>query len=388
MSAYVLRAAAALAAVAAATIAIADPGKPTYGTVYEEEINDTFETADVVSALDGPFLDGKLWARQYYHTQPDTFIGVVDKHEVLLAVDDNSSSLGNGKASALLGLAPIDDGEGDTTLRLWITGRPDGLDNNFNGLFFNGPHHQRGEFTVHVTYHVDDMGRGAEGGKAGGIVTESDTREFITGAESFRLNFFPPEGTTSIDVEIDNTTGRWPVCDDVDFYVIEDLMPLCDYVITVIGGMDVKTCEPTRTALGWFDKDGNLVRSNEPTFRAGALHSQLSFLTDTNGRARIAVSGNGDYNFNGLIDFLEHDRNIDAPIPEAPTVHGALACYTILIDSLVHEDITGPTMPPGMPDLPYDEIMNRLEHGDLNMDSGVDVIDLARMLNNYGAVTP
>ena len=367
MSAYV-RCAAALAAF---TSAIALAGGP---TVYESEENDTFQTAQTIFLSDTViYLDGKLGERLYPDAHPDTYLGAFNKQEIVIAQDDNASPLGNGKASALYNLLPIPDAEGgQDTIRLWITGRPDGIDGNFNGLFFNGPHLQRGEFTLHITYHID-----IEPPRTGSY-TQQETRvlRFETGAESFRINLFPPEDTTSVDVIIDNTTGTQPVLDDVDHYFVEGLQPLSDYAITAIAGIDTNTCLPTNSVLGWFDKNGNLIRTDSSS---GPLpqYPQLSVLTDANGRVRIAVSGRGDLNFNGLVDFLENARSIESPIPEPPRTHRVLGCYTLLFDHIIHE-----------PDnLPMTDKEMMLQ-GDLNTDGTVNIIDLAILINNYGWIAP
>ncbi len=368
MSAYV-RCAAALAALTA-TLAFA--GGP---TVYESEENDTFQTAQTIFLSDSViYLDGKLGERLYRDARPDTYIGAFDKLERVIAQDDNSSSLGNGKASALYGLEPVPDGDGgNSTIRLWITGRPDGFDGNFNGLFFNGPHRQIGEFTLHITYYIDHAIP-----PRSDTYTEQDTRvlRFETGAESFRINLFPPQDTTSVDIVIDNTTGTQPVLDDVDHYLIEGLEPLCDYAITAVAGVDVNTCLPSDTVLGWFDKNGNLINTDS---NSGPIpqYPQLSVLTDANGRLRIAVSGRGDLNFNGLVDFLEGSRTIDTPIPDPPKTHRVHGCYTLLFDHIIHQPDNLPTTDREM-----------MLHGDLNTDGTVNVIDLAIMLNNFGWSAP
>jgi hypothetical protein len=112
------------------------------------------------------------------------------------------------------------------------------------------------------------------------------------------------------------------------------------------------------------------------------FYPQLSVLSDASGAVRIAVSGRGDLNFNGLADFREddHERDIETPVPEPSFVHGIVGCYTLHLELLEHEPSGGPAMSP--------EDRLALEAGDLNLDGGVDVVDLARLLNNFGWTMP
>lgn len=374
MSAFVprLTVIAALAGVAGGAYANGIPG-------YEHETNDVFEDAQVVDLAVAPYLNGKLMRRAYFGARPDTYLGAVNKTEAVIARDDNSSDLGNGKASALFGLVPIPDGDGGApTIRLWVTGRPDGLDSDFNGLFFNGPHQQFGEFTLHVEYFGDPVGVPPRS-EIEPIGSETVVAEFVTGAESFRFNFFPPEGTLFVDARIDNSTGTQPVADDVDHYSLTGLDPLCDYAITVIGGVTEDDCRPSDTVLGWFNKNGELIATDANSGPAPS-YPQLTALTDSNGRLRIAVTGRGDFDFNGLVDAFEDGRNIDAPIPLPPLVHGVVGCYTIIAERVEHE------VSPEPGEIEYNRTL--LERGDLNQDGGVDVVDLARLLNNFGWTAP
>ena len=296
--------------------------KPVYDVAYEGQdnmfvdANDSFDDREIIGVEDYQcfYLSGKLQDNEFPGRFPDTYLFMYDKDDNVVCEDDNSSTKGNGKASACFSVAPIPNGDDENaTIRLGVTGRPDGVDNMFNGLFFNAPHEQLGEAEVCVTYFDE-----------GGAEIDSDIylATFQTGAEAFRINYVVPEGTATVDVEIDNTTETFPVCNDVDYYQLENLELASDYVVTVIGGVQ-EDCTPNCAILGWYNKQGELVlpvaglptpRGEEGNFGQGA---QLSVISDANGRVRFAVSGYGDEDFNGLLDAEEEAEEDDSPAPSA-----------------------------------------------------------------------
>ncbi len=383
--------AAAGVAIAGATVLAVD--KPEYDVAYEMEGspervdeygtgNDSFLDREfhTMSDFNCFYLSGKLHENEDIGRYPDTYLFMFDKFDNIVCEDDNSSTKGNGKASACYEVAPIPNGDdSNATIRLGITGRPDGVDNMFNGLFFNAPHQQLGEATVCVTYY------GGDTDERGGSVIDTDVYlcTFVTGAEAFRVNYVVPEGTTFVDVEIDNTTERFPICNDVDYYELDGLEEACDYAITVIGGMD-QNCEPNCAVLGWFDKNGNLV---DPSANNGGWDdhpaAQISVISDANGRIRFAVSGYGDRDFDGWLLSEGEDgwaapgRNVGTPGYDPPPVHGCCTCYTLKVEWNKHVDVEPCESSSGQEFL-------QLSNGDLNLDGGVDVIDLAIMLNSWG----
>ncbi len=388
----------AAAGVAIATTAALAIDKPVYDVAYEIERghtidrstvtdNNTFETRELHTIMNDRcfYLSGKLHENYDPGRYPDTYLFMFDKEDNVVCEDDDSSSKGNGKASACYGVAPIPNGDDNgATIRLGVTGRPDGVDNMFNGLFFNAPHEQLGEALVCITYYGEDLGAG--NGAEGDIIGE-DTYlvTFVTGAEAFRINYVVPEGTTSVDVEIDNTTEKFPICNDVDFYELDGLEEACDYAVTVIGGM-TDECEPNCAVLGWYDKNGNLVdpSANNPGWDDHPM-AQLSVISDANGRIRFAVSGYGDKDFDGFLlsegEGHPEPRNVGTPGYEPPPVHGCCTCYTIKVEWNKHVPDQGPSEE-------EEGTMLLLSNGDLNLDGGVDVIDLAIMLNNWGWTAP
>jgi hypothetical protein len=329
--------------------------------------NDVFDDREVFTASDPlcSYLSGKLEASEVDGRAPDTYLFLFDKDDNVVCEDDDSSTKGNGKASACFGVAPIADGDSDAaTVRIGLTGRPDGVDGAFNGLFFNAAHGQLGEAEVCVTYFDDH-----------GDVIDTDTylARFVTGAEAFRINYVVPDRTALVDVEVDNTVERFEVGRDVDYYQIEGLEPLCDYAIGFVGGV-TGDCSPTELTLGWFDKHGNRV---DPVAEDGSL----AVISDVNGRVRLAVSGARDGDFDGLIDEPTPPRNVGTPGVELPPVHGVIGCYTLKIDWNKHR----PTAPSGRP---LEGVALQMATGDVNLDGGVDIVDLAVVLNNWGWAAP
>ncbi len=370
-----------------ATVMIAPEGGNTGDTHYEQGDrdgdNNMFDTREPVDVADPfcSFISGKLQENSDPGRFPDTYLFMFDKDDNVICEDDNSSSKGNGKASACYDVEPVSSGDGSATIRLGVTGRPDGVDNMFNGLFFNGPHQQLGEAEVCITYYDES---GDE------ISTDLYTVTFVTGAEAFRINYVVPEGTASVDVELDNTTETFPVCNDVDFYELDGLEEACDYVLTVIGGTD-EFCNPSCAILGWYDKNGNLVQVAPIIHDRNGIAgqgAQLSVISDANGRIRLSVSGEGDEDFDGWLD--ESDtiippRNVGTPGYEPPPAHGCCACYTIKVAWNKHLPDGQPAEPGGGSE---GEEFLLLSNGDLNLDGGVDVIDLAILLNNWGWTAP
>jgi|GEM_PF-2494608 len=345
----------------------------------EREPNDRFidRTWINLDNNDCGAISGKLEVRELPGTEPDTFLVAYDKQDRVIASDDDSSTLGNGKASALW-LEPIDHGDGSRSIRLGVTGRPDGVDGRPNGLFFNAPHGQLGGFRVEVRY-VDESGLPVLDEceepivDAAGVGTDRPLR-FVTGAELFRLNFFPPEGAVMAHVEIDNTVGREEIANDVDHFAFAGLPPLCDVAVTVLGclGADGR---PDGVRLGWFSKQGELVETQASGPLGGVL--TLTALTDANGRVNVAITGLGDTDFDGLFDLFP-SRNVDTPEHDGPTGHGAACCYALLVETFEHEP-TGPASP---------SVEAQMAAGDLNLDGGVDIVDLSILINNWGWTVP
>jgi len=131
--------------------------------------------------------------------QPDTFMVLFDASGNVIAQDDNSSTLGDGWASGMhgvgIGSGFIDNGDGTHSLRIGITGRPDGLDGVFNGLFQNGHHGQNGPFMLSIQCY-EPFFQPTE------LITVMGDLNY--GAEAVVYNIDVPAGTFNVDIDIKN----------------------------------------------------------------------------------------------------------------------------------------------------------------------------------------
>ena len=332
-----------------------------------------FGWSEIVIPGDCTYINGELEKRFEVGCEPDTYLVCFDKLNNILDADDNSSELGNGWASGLWGNnCFVDNGDGTRSLRLGVTGRPDGLDGVFNGLFQNGPHGQLGYFTVYVDF------RNSSGQT---VAQESYTDEFHIGAEAFHINYAIPASATTVHINIDNTVGHTEVRCDVDYFKLTNLVPLCDYCIEQIGGINCE-CRPTDTRLGWFDKSCTQILSSG---YGGAVpeYAKLCAVADANGDINVAVSGENDDNFNGIHD--EHevvaDDRAPAECPEPKWGHGEAGCYTLKVYVTVpHEETGGDGGAGGEAAV----MQSALDHGDLNMDGVTNTADLGILIGNFG----
>ena len=343
-----------------------------------------FDWTEVFIEGDCTYINGELEKRDAPHCEPDTYLVCFDKLNDYLGQDDNSSEKGNGWASGLSGPECfVDNGDGTRSLRLGVTGRPDGLDGVFNGLFQNGLHGQLGCFEVCVDFR-----------DAGGAIVSSEvySDEFITGAEAFHINYDVPAAAVSVDVNIDNQCGSVEVRCDVDFMKLTNLVALCDYCIEQIGGLNCE-CTPTDTKLGWYDKGCNLIIF-EGTGGVVPEYAKLCVIADVNGEVNLAVSGELDCDFDGLDDTLQEawyasqgEARALIDCPEIKPGHGEAGCYTLKVYVTgAHADTAddgGDTGAGGEAAL----MQQALDFGDLNMDGFTNTADLGLLIANFGWVS-
>jgi len=364
---------------------------PTPG--FELEPNDTWidKTVFTVASLD-EFYTGKLEKRLIPDCEPDTYMVLFDKLNNIINGDDNGSTKGNGWASGLFGIDDasglVNNGDGTRSLRIGVAGRPDGLDGLFNGLFQNNPHGQIGEFTLCITW-LDDNGDVCppemELPDDRGLISNPQVYvdRFEIGAEAFHLNYVVPEGAAMVDIEIDNTTGERLTCRDVDFIQLDNLVPLCDYCFTQIGGMDCE-CRPTDTFVGWFDKQGQLIATSY-TWDNDTGYDEICFTADAQGRVCLAVTGQGDENFDGFRDAG----------PRAPGEcdlreygHGVCGCWTFAIRAIAPHGDGSPMGPDDGKPEDWEIMLNAMNHGDINLDGVTDTADLGILIGNFGWIRP
>ena len=385
-----------------------EAGSLTTTTPKSEKCQVAFEPSEPNDVCVGPFgrlpitktsdcllINGKLASCGRPGPQPDTWLCVFDKSGGLIASDDNGADgAGNGKGSGLLigdgdhdGWSDllVDNGDGTHSLRLGVTGFPDGFDGDCNGFFQNAPHGQIGAFTVTVDYislapgaksgaSEDLLRRSAQlplfaGGAVGTVIrVDRYHDEFVTGAEAFRLNFTAPAGAEIVRITVDNTTGVRTVCDDVDFFCVAGLEPLTAYCLTVAGGLD-KDCAPTDTQLCWLDKNCAVIGTdNDSGPTAG--YSELCAIADANGTICVAVTGAGDTDCDGLVNGLPHG-----------------VCGNYLISVRRADSVSQPIFPGSCSDPASQSQIERAAQGDINNDGVVDGWDLAVVLANWGVLT-
>jgi len=335
---------------------------------------------------DCSMIFGKLEERFTPSTdQPDTWLCVVDKNDRIIAENNDKGDAelfgkGNPWASAIWsfdGDDPDDvadvlvaNGDGTYSLRLIVTGFPDGLDGDCDGFFQNAPHGEVGEFEVCVFATAGSQG-GAEGPAPSPLITYRE--EFRTGAEAFRLNFTVP-ALSEIHIEIDNTVGAYPVCVDRDYFCLAGFEPLEEVFLTVVGGLD-DDCAPTDTQLCWFDKDCNVIATDDDSGPAGG-YSQLMAVADVNGVVCVGVSGGGDADCDGFLDDTQRRAGEEGYVAAAAP-HGVCGAYLVKVT----RSSTGGGAS-AEPSVEMEQVMG----GDLNRDGGVDGRDLGLLISNWGTI--
>ncbi|MCB9838558.1 MAG: hypothetical protein H6813_04400 [Phycisphaeraceae bacterium] len=345
----------------------------------DAEVNAWCPPTQTLFPHDGICLIGSLEKRDYPDCQPDTYLVLFNKLNAIINADDNSSTLGNGWASGLFNINGsngfIDNGDGSRSLRIGVTGRPDGLDGVFNGFFQNAPHEQFGEFTLIVQFY---------NGSAQVIATETYTDRFKTGAEAFHINFTVPAAAVLANINIDNTTGAIPALPDQDVFHLEGLTPFCDYYITQVGGLNCE-CEPTDTVMAWVDKSCWIIwDSNEYSPATG--YEELLIIADYLGRANFVIAGEDQRSrllWSGLDLGAADSRDVpDCILPPTDIDYG---CYTLCFRlAPPHADSSGPMTSDHVVGEHDAAMLSAMQHGDINMDGVTDTADLGILIGNFG----
>jgi len=376
---------------------ICDDYEPNDDCELPQEICITSDDPEVEAC--GPYLSGKLEERVTPGCQPDTFLVLFNKQNQIINMNNNGSNVGNSKGSGLYDITAangLSEGNGtDRWLRIGVTGYPDGLVQPFNGYPQNGPHGQLGEFEMTVTF-FDGAGEIispaiVQDVNGNDVIIDNPyvyTNEFVSGAEAFRVNFQAPRAmqgggvTASASIEIDNTTGLDPLCNDVDFFKYTGLVPFTDYCITAVGGLS-KECTPIDLQLGWFDKSCALLLIDCDSGHNGV--AELCVVADTNGEVIIGVTGKGDDDFDGYLTPppapLVDGRAVNG-CPDPSTHHGVCGCYTLCI--MTFDPHTGELVDRSPNDVPADALAEAMRRGDMNMDGTTDTADLGMLMGQFG----
>ena len=238
--------------------------------VRATEINNSLGTATVLpsgqrSVTDT--LDGDVG-------RPDTILGHYNSsYTTLLGSDDNGSPLGDGTASAMLGV-PL-DANGGVYFR--ITGAPD--------MYFIKNHTQSGRYSVNLTVH-DPLG---------GIVADMSRTEnddvIPYELDNIWINPGAPEPGYSdwdgftVDVTINNILGPG-TGDSLDFFTFTGFGAFQPFTVNLNAQFAGMT--------GWYDPL-NVLHMSDPNDPLATL----SGIADAAGNVTIGVTGWGDLNLVG-----------------------------------------------------------------------------------------
>ncbi|MEM9186443.1 MAG: PEP-CTERM sorting domain-containing protein [Planctomycetota bacterium] len=243
-----------------------------------EEPNDFFEEATVL-APGVQRVMGDLTPRE---VGPDTLLGSLDASGAIDQIDDDGSFFGDGFASALSNV-PIVNGE----VAFNVTG--------FGDDDFTGDHSESGSYSG-TLFVFDSLGTIVNGGLFFSFLEPGVVDEFRLAG---------PEGG-AFEVQLDN------VLSDVDFYTFTGLPAGASFAAEAFdpeeSGVD--------TYLGWFDDSGSEIASNDD---GGAnFLSKLEGVVPASGEITLAVTGFGDFSFEGF-----HNED-DFPYELLLTIDGQL----------------------------------------------------------------
>jgi len=205
-------------------------------------------------------------------TGPDTTLGALTQTGTVIETDDDSSPLGDGRASALVAVAVNTDG----SIRLRVSGFGD-FDFDGDDDIFGNPHAESGPFDLTVT--VFNGASQVDRQDLAGTLAGGGVRSFDLPGYTYGWTF---------GAVIDNTPN---VGDDVmDFMTFTGLPTGDRFEATITAG----TFDPM---LGWFDDDGDLIAYDDDG-GAGPL-SSLAGIVPGAGEVHLAVTGYADDLFGG-----------------------------------------------------------------------------------------
>ena len=255
---------------------------------FATEPNETFATRTVLSPGVLSVAD-ELAVPNF----PDTMLGIRDLFGDIYFVDDDSSHLGDGRASGVCiqcdneSVAPTNEG----SIEFSISGWPD-------DEFFGG-HSQSGYYEVFVDAY-DFFGDPVDSFSEVRLLQPGIVHDFFYSDFEWIEGFY--------EVYIDNTVGT----SDVDFFTFTGLTPGTQFT--------ARTLDPENNAidtyLGWFDNSGSLLEADDDS--GGGTFGSLSLIDGSvpaNGMLTFAVTGAGDVDFlgdHGEFDTYELQLEIDA----------------------------------------------------------------------------
>lgn len=237
-------------------------------SVNAAEPNETFATTTVLAP-------GVLTVSDELSQAPDTVLGITNFFGDVVDFDDDSSPLGNGRASGIAG-ASTPNGN----ISFVISG--------FGDDDFVGNHNQSGPIDVYIQTY-DSFGDEAN------LYTSSATLE-AGDVENFSI--FDEEAIFgTYDVYIDNL-GYFNVNADIDYFTFTGLTPGASFTAETFDpqslGLD--------TQLGWFGDSGLFPIGEDDDGGVGGL-SLLTGTVPANGKVTLAVTGTNDDAYEG--DHLE-----------------------------------------------------------------------------------
>jgi hypothetical protein len=235
-------------------------------SAYADEPNEDFNSATVLapgvlSVLDTLSSNGG--------GNPDTVLGSRGHFGGIDIVDDESSPIGDGHASALYGV-PTNSG----SINFAVSG--------YDDFGFLGDHFESGNYEVFVDVYdffddlIDSFSSGSQTLVSGNVDEYSYSDSAWIGA--------------TYDVYIDNDLGS---ATDVDFFTFTGLTPGTPFAAL--------TSDPDQlgidTLLGWFSNLGELIEVDDDD--AGGVLSLIDGIVPENGELTFAVTGFGDDGFIG-----------------------------------------------------------------------------------------
>ena len=236
-------------------------------SAFATEPNETFATSTVLSP--GVLSVSDELGDSGFDV-PDTVLGVRDHFGTIYATDDDSSPLGDGRASGLFAV-PTNSGAIDFA----ISGYPD--------FDFDGSHSEQGSYEVFVDVY-DFFGDLVDEFSAVRLLQPGIVHDFFYSDSEWIGGEY--------DVYIDNLLA----VSDVDFFRFTGLTPGAAFTATTVDPNDTNL----DTYLGWFDGGGALLAANDDIDPENEIYlSSLGGVVPASGTLTFAVTGYGDEGFVG-----------------------------------------------------------------------------------------